>query len=84
MAHTLYINDPVGSVTVDFLDECGTGGWCQLADGGLDIKTPSKKQTWSGSNVWRQGRTLAKNLGVFGSNSVLHEAGLKALKAIGA
>jgi len=31
-----------------------------------------------------QGRTLAKNRGVFGSNSVLHEAGLEALKEIGA
>lgn len=31
-----------------------------------------------------QGRTLAKNRGVYGSNSVLHEVGLKALKELGA
>ena len=59
MAHILYLSD--GTTTVDFLDECGTSPWCHLADGGLLIKIPSKKQTWSGSNVWRQGRTLAKH-----------------------
>jgi 3'(2'), 5'-bisphosphate nucleotidase len=31
-----------------------------------------------------QGRTLAKNRGIFGSNGLLHLAGLKALKEIGA
>ncbi|MFN2153156.1 MAG: 3'(2'),5'-bisphosphate nucleotidase [Anaerolineales bacterium] len=31
-----------------------------------------------------KGRTLAQNRGVFGSNSLLHEVGLKALKEIGA
>jgi 3'(2'), 5'-bisphosphate nucleotidase len=31
-----------------------------------------------------QGRTLAQNRGVFGSNGVLHEVGLKTLKEIGA
>lgn len=31
-----------------------------------------------------QGRTLAKNRGIYGSNSVLHEVGLKALKELGA
>jgi 3'(2'), 5'-bisphosphate nucleotidase len=31
-----------------------------------------------------QGRTLAQNRGVFGSNSLLHEIGLQALKQIGA
>ena len=31
-----------------------------------------------------QGRTLAKNRGVYGSNGVLHEMGLKTLKEIGA
>ena len=31
-----------------------------------------------------QGRTLAKNRGICGSNGVLHETALKALKQIGA
>lgn len=59
MAHVLQLSD--GTTTVNFLNECGSSPWCHLEEGGLVIDTPDKKQTWSGSNVWRQGRTLAKH-----------------------
>jgi hypothetical protein len=59
MAYILELTD--GTTTVDFIDECGTSPWVNLEEGGLIIAFPTKKQTWAGGAVWRQGRTLSQH-----------------------
>jgi len=56
MAFVLQLSD--GTTTVDFLGSSGTS-WCLLADGGLVIKNPSRKEQWSGGGLWKQGQRLS-------------------------
>lgn len=56
MAHVLRLSD--GTTTINLLNENTGVSWCHLADGGLRIRFPRKKQTWSGQNLWSMGKTL--------------------------